>query len=54
LKRLISQLGIDPRRVRLEWISSAEGQRFAQAINEFTTEIKALGPNPVRRETRQR
>jgi F420-non-reducing hydrogenase iron-sulfur subunit len=44
LKRLISQLGIDPRRVRLEWISTAEGQKFAQVITDFTNEIKELGP----------
>ena len=44
LKRLISQLGIDPRRVRLEWISTAEGRKFAQVITDFTNEIRALGP----------
>jgi len=40
-------LGIDPGRVRLEWISSAEGQRFARVITDFTDEIKELGPNPI-------
>jgi F420-non-reducing hydrogenase iron-sulfur subunit len=49
LKRLISQLGIDPRRVRLEWISAAEGRKFAQVITDFTNEIKKLGPNPLKR-----
>ena len=44
LKRFISQLGINPRRVRLEWISAAEGLKFAQVINDFTNEIKELGP----------
>ncbi len=44
LKILISQLGIDPRRVRLEWISTAEGRKFAQVITDFTNEIKELGP----------
>jgi len=37
-------LGIDLRRLRLEWISSAEGTRFAEVAREFTEEIKALGP----------
>ena len=50
LKRLLSQLGIDPRRVRLEWISSAEGRKFAQAIIDFTNEIKELGPNRIKRD----
>jgi len=50
LKSLISQLGIDPRRVRLEWVSSAEGLRFAQIVTDFTQEIKELGPNPFRKD----
>ncbi|HMF31095.1 MAG TPA: hydrogenase iron-sulfur subunit [Candidatus Lokiarchaeia archaeon] len=41
---LIKQLGIDERRVRLEWVSAAEGRRFADIITEFTNSIKALGP----------
>jgi len=41
---LIRQLGIDPKRVRLEWISASEGKRFAEVITEFTNDIKELGP----------
>jgi len=52
LKRLISQLGIDPRRVRLEWISTAEGRKFAQVITDFTNEIKKLGPYRIKRDVR--
>ena len=37
-------LGIEPERVRLEWISSAEGTRFAEVAQEFTEQIKSLGP----------
>ena len=48
LKRAISEIGLDPRRIRLEWISAAEGQRFARIITEFTEEIKKLGPNPLK------
>jgi F420-non-reducing hydrogenase iron-sulfur subunit len=48
LKRAISEIGLDPRRIRLEWVSAAEGQRFAKVITEFTKEIKKLGPNPLR------
>jgi len=43
-------LGIDPTRVRLEWISSAEGNKFAQIANEFTESIKALGPAKIKPE----
>jgi len=48
LKRAISEIGLDPRRIRLEWVSAAEGQRFARIITEFTEEIRKLGPNPLR------
>lgn len=44
LKRLIAQFGIDPRRLRLEWVSASEGDRFAEVVNGFTEEIRALGP----------
>lgn len=41
---LIKQLGIDSKRVRLEWVSASEGKRFAEVITEFTNQIKELGP----------
>jgi len=44
MKILLSQLGVSPERVRLEWVSAAEGQRFAQVVTDFTNEIKELGP----------
>jgi coenzyme F420-reducing hydrogenase delta subunit len=37
-------LGIEPGRLRLEWISSAEGTKFAEVAADFTRQIKALGP----------
>ncbi len=36
-------------RLRLEWISSAEAQKFVKVMTEFTEEIRALGPNPLGR-----
>lgn len=44
LKRLIEQFGIDRRRLRLEWVSASEGDRFAAVVNEFTEEVRSLGP----------
>lgn len=41
---IIKQLGVNEKRVRLEWISASEGKRFAEVITEFTNEIKDLGP----------
>jgi len=55
LKRLIQGFGIDPRRLRLEWVSASEGDRFAHLVNEMTEEIRKLGPLnlSVHREERQ-
>jgi F420-non-reducing hydrogenase iron-sulfur subunit len=43
-KIMLRDLGIDPRRLRLEWISAAEGKKYADTMNEFTEQIRALGP----------
>ena len=47
IQRALSEIGIDPRRVRLEWISASEGNKFQQTMTEFTQQIKDLGPSPV-------
>jgi F420-non-reducing hydrogenase iron-sulfur subunit len=43
-KNIVKLLGIDPRRVRLEWVSAAEGMKFANVVKTFTDQIKELGP----------
>ncbi len=50
LKKLMENLGLEDRRVRLEWISASEGQKFADTVNEMVKEAKALGPNPFKKE----
>ncbi len=47
LKKLLEELGIDPRRVRFEYVSASEGQKFAAVVTEFVDEMKKLGPNPL-------
>ena len=42
--KVMEDMGIDPGRLRLEWISSAEGNRFASIMREMTEEVRALGP----------
>lgn len=48
LKNVLEQFGIEPERLRLEWISASEGDRFATVIKDMTDQIKKLGPNPLR------
>ncbi|WDP85442.1 MAG: hydrogenase iron-sulfur subunit [Desulfobacter sp.] len=47
-KQLMAVLGIDTDRIRLEWISSAEGNKFADVANQFTKEIERLGPANIK------
>jgi F420-non-reducing hydrogenase iron-sulfur subunit len=44
LKQLLEQLGLEAGRVRLEWVSAAEGDKWARVCTEFIQEIKDLGP----------
>lgn len=44
LLRLIRQMGIEEERLRLEWISAAEGDRVRVVINEMVDTLKRLGP----------
>ncbi|MBI5591778.1 MAG: hydrogenase iron-sulfur subunit [Deltaproteobacteria bacterium] len=43
-KKLLEHAGINPKRLRLEWVSAGEGIRFANIMNEFGREIEELGP----------
>jgi F420-non-reducing hydrogenase iron-sulfur subunit len=47
LKKLLEELGIDPKRVRFEYVSASEGQKFATVVTEFVAEMKKIGPNPL-------
>ncbi|MBI4302518.1 MAG: hydrogenase iron-sulfur subunit [Chloroflexi bacterium] len=44
LRELLSFLGIEKDRLRLEWVSAAEGKKFSQLVSEFSAEIAHLGP----------
>lgn len=44
LQELLHFIGIDGR-LHLEWISSAEAQKFADTITNFTEKIRAMGPS---------
>jgi len=48
LKKLLADYGIEDERVRLEWVSASEGQRFADIVNDMTERVRALGPSPVK------
>jgi F420-non-reducing hydrogenase iron-sulfur subunit len=45
LKTVLKDLGIEPERLRLEWISASEGDKFAAVVRDMVDEVKKLGPN---------
>ncbi len=43
-RKLLEHVGVNPERLRLEWISASEGSRFAEVMNDFSKKLKELGP----------
>jgi len=43
-KKLLEQIGVNPERLRLEWVSASEGIRFTEVITDFVKKLKELGP----------
>ncbi|MGI6454699.1 MAG: hydrogenase iron-sulfur subunit [bacterium] len=44
LKQMLSSLGIEEERIRLEWIAASEGDKVQKVINEMTEQLRQLGP----------
>ena len=44
LKKMLAQFGIEEERLRLDWVSASEGDRFANIVNEMTEQVRKLGP----------
>jgi F420-non-reducing hydrogenase iron-sulfur subunit len=43
-KRIMEHIGLNPNRLRVQFVSSAEGNLFAEVMNEFANQVKELGP----------
>lgn len=48
VKKILAELGIEPERVEMYNLSSAQGARFAEIANEVVDKIRELGPTPVK------
>ena len=44
LKRMLSQLGIQPERLRSEWLAISEAPKFLSSLNDLVNNVAALGP----------
>ncbi len=45
----MESIGIESSRLRMEFCSSAEGQKFQQIATEFHKQIEKMGPNPFKK-----
>lgn len=45
---MLQDMGLEPERLKLEWVSAGEGEKFARVVREFTDGIRKLGPNPFK------
>ena len=52
LEKMLPQLGIEPARLRLEWISASEAKKFQSNVNEFIDQIRELGPLGIDKEVK--
>lgn len=43
-RKLLEQIGLNPKRLRLEWTASSEGTRYAEVMNDFGKQLKEFGP----------
>ena len=48
VKKVLEGFGLKPERLRLEWVSASEGDRFASIVKDMTEELRKLGPNPIK------
>lgn len=48
LRTLLSRLGLENERLRLQWISTGEGRLFAKTIEEMVSQLKEKGPSPLK------
>jgi NADH-quinone oxidoreductase subunit E len=43
-RKMLKLIGINPERLRLEWLGASEGIRFAEIVNNVSAKIKEIGP----------
>ena len=44
MKKLLKYIGMNPDRLRVEWVGASEGIRFADVMNDVSEKIKEMGP----------
>ncbi len=53
-KRFLEHMGVDPARFQASWVSSSEGSKFAEIVDQMVKQIKEIGPNELFSQPRER
>lgn len=48
MKKLLARTGLEPERLRLEWVSASEGARWGEVVKDFAEQLRKLGPSKAR------
>ncbi len=54
VKKMLAEIGWEPERLEMFWVAASEGPKFAQVAREMTERALKLGPNPVKRQEREK
>ena len=49
-QQLLEEIGIEPQRLEMFNLSSAEGARFAEIVTEMSGRLEQLGPSPLKQD----
>src|SRR5512139_1076848 len=44
LRKILEHIGLNPERLRIEFMSSGEGMLFAEVVDDFVKKVKEIGP----------
>lgn len=53
LQKMLQKLGVSPERLRIEYVSAAEGVKFAELVKEMTGQLQALGREKIEEENKK-
>ncbi|MBP8646652.1 MAG: hydrogenase iron-sulfur subunit [Syntrophobacteraceae bacterium] len=53
IEEMLQAYGLEPERFQLIWCSSAEADRFVEAVTQMTEQLRQLGPSPMNRRVPQ-
>ena len=48
-RKVVEQFGIDPRRLKMTFVSASEGALWAEVVKDMVNTVKKLGPSPVQK-----